>query len=255
MIDAVLMYQVIYDVYQKCGIKSFPIDCFQILNTYNIACKTYSSQNSLHKCLSISNDAFTARNTIFYNDTMPECRIAFSLMHEFAHYIMNIPDGSRKWEDDADCFASNILAPRIMIHCLLDRHDADQIHNTFGLSYAASNIAVKDYKKWLTVISCRKPAKIKEVEQKIYCLFRPEKRVESKKELQPLAIQAVSPRADVIDEFSKRHIDRLRRERKKLTLQTQKYEEHKQFLLKYTYNYNDFQMAEDIRLRFEELSL
>lgn len=252
MIDAAMMYQVIYTVYQKCRIKSFPIDCFQILDNYEIAYKTYSSLNNLRECYSVSNDAFTARNTIFYNDTMPKGRIAFSLMHEFAHLIMDIPDGSKESEDDADCFASNILAPRVMIHYLLDKKDAEQIHDTFGLSYSASNHAVGDYKKWAAKTDFHKQRKLSAAEQNIYDIFlRPKPvSVTDKAHIPPEKFEP-SVRSNV-SEYSQKYVKRIRQERKNLAKQRKEYEKRRRFLLKYVFDYNDFRMAESMRSFYDE---
>jgi len=68
-------------------------------------------------------------------------------MHELGHYLLGHTETSRENENEADYFASCILAPRIAIRKTLCR-TADDIHDTFGLSYAASNRVLADYKKW-----------------------------------------------------------------------------------------------------------
>lgn len=252
MIDTTMMYQVIYAVYQKCQIKSFPIDCFQILDNYDIAYKTYSSLNNLRECYSISNDAFTARNTIFYNDRMTKGRIAFSLMHEFAHFIMDIPDGSKESEDDADRFASNILAPRVMIHYLLDKRDSDQIHDTFGLSYSASNNAVGDYKRWAAEIDFRKQQKLSEVEQNIYYIFLRPKPVSVADKARILPENFEPSARSSFSEYSSKYMKRIRQGRKNLAIQMKEHKKRQCFLLKYEFDYNDFRMAESMRAYYEE---
>lgn len=141
----------ILEVYRECGIRHFPIPCFDILKHYEFRTITYSRLKELNieiytLCISASNDVFfDQRNRIIaYNEKAVQGRIRFSLMHELAHCVFQHTGEHQENEDAADCFASNILAPRVAI-----RHygckNAEDIHFRFGLSYAASNKAVRAY--------------------------------------------------------------------------------------------------------------
>lgn len=148
----------ILEVYKKCDIKAFPIDCTEILYCYGFKVFTYTylkDQNPRLYELSrnYSSDAFKCDNVIAYNDKMPNGRVRFSLMHELGHYILEHNKETPDCEDEADLFASHILAPRIAIHKKNCR-TAEQIHDTFGLSYCASNRALLDYRNWFNHI-CR----------------------------------------------------------------------------------------------------
>lgn len=149
--DYSLIIDKIYDVYAECEVHTFPIDCFDILRHYGFRLYTYSQIQQvnarLHEmCRKYSDDAFRYNDIICYNQKAIECRIRFSLMHEFGHYILGHEESSPENEDEADYFASCILAPRIAISKTC--RTADDIHDKFGLSYAASNRALADFRRW-----------------------------------------------------------------------------------------------------------
>lgn len=147
----------ILEVYKNCNVKTFPIDCTSILNSYGFKVLTYTylrKQNPRLYELSqnYSSDAFKCGNIIAYNEKKPINRTRFSLMHELGHYILGHKKETPACEAEADLFASHILAPRIAIHKKNCR-TADQIHDTFGLSYCASNRALLNYRKWFNNIA------------------------------------------------------------------------------------------------------
>lgn len=151
------------EVYKKCDVKSFPIDCIEIIKNLGIPLYKYSelSDSKIRRCLLVSNDAFTLQGVIFYNDNFPyKGRQRFSLMHEVGHIVLGHVGELQENEEEADVFASYILAPRIMIH-KLKCQNADQIHDAFGLSYVASNRALISYKRWFQNIcqTTREPSK------------------------------------------------------------------------------------------------
>lgn len=136
----------ILEVYKECDIRSFPIDCFSVLKHYGIQTITYKEtkeQNpELYKAIyRYSNDAFRFRMSIYYNSTNTDGRIRFSLMHELGHYILGHTEESSDNEEEADCFASNFLAPRpITFHQGLKT--AEQIRDYYGISISAANQAL-----------------------------------------------------------------------------------------------------------------
>ena len=165
------LYTIIYSVYKECKITFFPFDCIKILNYYGYKVYKYSelrmiSQELYNLCKMCSNDAFLFKDKklIAYNDEMPYYRIRFSLMHELGHILLKHRVSSKKNEDEADYFASCILAPRIMIHHLKQTNKysqvtADDIHEYFGISISAANRALIDYHNWFENIAhtTRKP--------------------------------------------------------------------------------------------------
>lgn len=165
----------ILEVYKECDIRTFPIDCMMLLQHYGFIVRTYEAVKCMDQELyqtirSYSDDAIKFLNYIYYNERHSDCRIRFSLMHELGHYILNHLGESVENEAEADYFASNILAPRIIIH-KYKYQTADDIHHHFGLSYAASNIALSNYKSWLFNISQKKEPKPSLPELQLVSLF------------------------------------------------------------------------------------
>ena len=145
----------ILEVYKTCGIDSFPVNSIEVIQTLGIPLFKYSELPSRKEleCHRVSDDAFKLKGSIYYNDTFPHiCRQRFTLMHEVGHILLDHAGDTMENDLEADFFASNILAPRILIH-RLKCYDAALIHGTFGLSYAASNRALLSYREWFRKIS------------------------------------------------------------------------------------------------------
>ncbi|MBS5606133.1 MAG: ImmA/IrrE family metallo-endopeptidase [Enterocloster asparagiformis] len=138
------LYEIIYMIYTDCGIVEFPIDCFEVVRKYGIQIIGYSelSQKKKAACRKLSDDACLIDDTLYYEENAHSGRMRFSIAHELGHAFLKT-----QVEDDCDCFASHFLAPRILIQ-KMGHKNAEQIHDTFGLSYAASNRALADYQRW-----------------------------------------------------------------------------------------------------------
>ena len=119
-------------------------------------------------CRTLSEDACLLDGTLFYEAKAHSRRIQFTIAHEFGHVFLKTDN-----EDKADEFASHFLAPRILIH-KYKCHDAIQIHDTFGLSYQASNRALMSYKEWFRNISYSATRKPTEPELELEQIFFPE---------------------------------------------------------------------------------
>ncbi len=138
------------EVYLRCNVKSFPIDCFKLLDEYKLKCNTYISQSpkKKEKCFKISDDAFTTKNVVFYNDEMPIGRVRFSLMHELAHRVLKHTEPMcEEQEKEADFFASHTLAPRMAIHYARCKNQND-VAKVFRISQEAAQYAFDDYRRW-----------------------------------------------------------------------------------------------------------
>ena len=136
------------EVFKKCDVKTFPIDCIKIITGLGIPLYKYSGlpEAKIRKCLQVSDDAFTLQGVIFYNDKFPHKeRQRFSLMHEVGHIVLNHEGESSGNEKEADLFASNILAPRSIIWHL-HFNSVKDICKTFDVSCMAANRILKDYK-------------------------------------------------------------------------------------------------------------
>lgn len=168
-----LLYECVLSSYRMYGIKSFPIDCFEIIRKHGFKIIKYSELSSTKEaaCRKLSNDACLIENNLYYDENAHPQRIAFSIAHELGHHFLRTDD-----EDYADEFASHFLAPRILIH-KYKLKTADQIHDTFGLSYAASNRALMSYREWYREISQRTPRQPTESELQLEQLFFPKKEI------------------------------------------------------------------------------
>lgn len=166
------LYTCVLKAYKTYGISAFPIDCFEIVHQHKFKVKKYSELSQAKKiaCWRLSEDACLLDGTLFYNDSAYPRRIPFSIAHELGHHYLETDD-----EDDADEFASHFLAPRILIHKYGFRN-ADQIHDAFGLSYAASNRALTSYKKWFDEISHSVPREPSQPELQLEQIFFPAKK-------------------------------------------------------------------------------
>lgn len=139
------LYEIIYMIYTDCGIVEFPIDCFEVIRKYGYHIKGYSelSQKKRAACRKLSDDACLIDDTLYYEENAHSGRMRFSIAHELGHAFLKT-----QVEDDCDCFASHFLAPRILIQ-KMGHKNAEQIHDKFGLSYAAANRTLTDYKRWV----------------------------------------------------------------------------------------------------------
>lgn len=137
-------------VFIECNIQSFPINCFDILKHYGVSLFSYSSLSSELREYSskYSDDAFSYKDKIFYNDDMLSGRIRFSLMHELGHKLLNHSEiQTDEMELEANNFASNLLAPRMAIHYAKCKNEND-VSKLFSITHEAALYAFNDYKRW-----------------------------------------------------------------------------------------------------------
>lgn len=142
--DTEKLYFTIFNLYKELQIKTLPLDCHDIFTRRGYRLIKYSelSHQKRSACMKLSSDSCVIADTVYYNENKNEARIRFSMIHELGHIVLDTND-----EDEADRFASHMLAPRIAIH-KMPYKTADAIHHYFGLSYMASNRALSDYRKW-----------------------------------------------------------------------------------------------------------
>ena len=148
MLEAILL------VYKKCNVKSFPIDCYEILDLFGIEYIKYSSLSASKKLasLSISNESYFFDGYIYYNDELIDTRIRFSLMHELGHIMLDhvITDDEklyRQQEAEANQFAGQILAPSMAIY--YSKCDTpEKVAQTFDISLLCAKVAYSYYISW-----------------------------------------------------------------------------------------------------------
>lgn len=135
----------IVELYKLCNVRSFPIDCFAIIKNIGFSAKTYGelarTKDNLLLLHSVSSDAFTYfdKKLIVYNGTLYRRRIRFTLMHEVGHIILNTDS-----EDEADAFASSVLAPLPVVARY--GFDCDTICKIFNVSVAMANRIISDHR-------------------------------------------------------------------------------------------------------------
>lgn len=178
------IFRIILNVYETCSIKNFPINCIEVIKNLEIPLYKYSELSLIkeQECYKVSDDAFKLKGKIYYNDAFPHIRRQrFTLMHEVGHILLEHVGDTKENDDEADEFASHILAPRILIHKYNCR-SADQIYELFGLSHKASNRALLNYKKWYDDIAhtTHKPS---DPERQLELMFFPEKNPDCEIEL------------------------------------------------------------------------
>jgi len=111
---------------------------------YTTFCKSQGLTLDEFLEIAVSRDGFTLpiknKYIICYNDTemISEARRRFTLAHELGHYTLQHHLGSEAEEREADCYARNLLAPRLVaIERGIDFADYPSV---FGISRAAARV-------------------------------------------------------------------------------------------------------------------
>ena len=141
-------------VFKECHVKSFPIDCMDLLEHYGYRLFTYDNLFLKNKelydlCTACSEDAFRdgTNMIVAYNSHNSKGRIRFSLMHELGHHVLGHTGNSDQNEQEANAFASHILAPRMAIHYSKCKN-AEDVSQIFDVSHNAAAIAFDSYRRW-----------------------------------------------------------------------------------------------------------
>ena len=156
----------VVDMFEECGITTYPIDPFEIARKLFYVLRPYS-ELSFSECLEAyeqSNDAFSRvefseerqRNeyVIYYNDIgKTPNRIRWSLLHEIGHCYMghhDHPDDSLYVieEAEANLFAKYSIAPVPLIHVLKLQNGYD-VARVFVTTDDAGYNCYSYYQKWL----------------------------------------------------------------------------------------------------------
>lgn len=85
---------------------------------------------------------------IYYDDSMYERRIRFTIMHEIGHIILEHTEHSDLAESEADFFARYALAPPPLIH-KYKPEDYYELANIFQVSLECAMYAMRAYHMWL----------------------------------------------------------------------------------------------------------
>ena len=94
---------------------------------------------------------------IFFNQNEPDYRVRFSVIHEFAHYVlghkMDLKQTDERYhiqELEANCFTAQILMPEQLLRECKKRHKAltlDYITDSFGVSKDAAQKRIRTLAK------------------------------------------------------------------------------------------------------------
>lgn len=135
-------------VLKEAGVNQFPVNLRKILHHYRIMLITYNehcayNECSLEECIAFfGKDGATIENdgkyVIVYNEkATPQNRIRFTIAHELGHIFLGHhrelgqPILKRMWvdkslydvlEDEANCFARNLLCPAPAVQTILRAH-------------------------------------------------------------------------------------------------------------------------------------
>lgn len=139
----------------KNKVSSLPVSVEKICKAEKIKLFTYAEGERIIRKLklyenSIGNDAFSINRVVFYDDTKPKTRQRFSVAHEIGHIILHSPSeatvlnreicsNDSPLEQEANIFASRILAPLSILH-FLNVSTAEEISEICNISFVAAEI-------------------------------------------------------------------------------------------------------------------
>lgn len=137
-----------------CNIHSFPIDCFAILKQYGFRVYSYLEAPK-EEAGALQSMYFLFSGCILYKQSELNClqqpEISqpdrFSLMHELGHHLLRHRNDLPSNEDEANYFASNILAPRIAMY-YAHLKSVNEVGQFFNLSSSAAYYAAQDFSEW-----------------------------------------------------------------------------------------------------------
>ncbi|MDD3238540.1 MAG: ImmA/IrrE family metallo-endopeptidase [Lachnospira sp.] len=152
-------------MFEECEVVSYPIDCFAIAKKLYYVLRPYSSlsPDEYQKALSIDPDGYstveknpdTGMNeyVIYYNDSVNEGRMRWTIFHEIGHIYLghhDHPDNSQTVieEAEADFFAKYTIAPPPLINIAKCECPMD-IAVRFKVSGQASIYLFVYYRKWM----------------------------------------------------------------------------------------------------------
>lgn len=143
------------ELYKKLCITTFPVDMYNVMNVLGIrviplskAAQKIGQIFYTHNLDGLSfYDKRSKQFCVFYNDTMPQERIRFTLAHELGHIALGHLQESDLARKEADTFASYFLAPSPAIG-VYKCNSILQICNKFNLSLICAGICWKRYQNW-----------------------------------------------------------------------------------------------------------
>ncbi|MCR5836928.1 MAG: ImmA/IrrE family metallo-endopeptidase [Lachnospiraceae bacterium] len=141
---------VIVNIFLDYGIKTFPVDVFELCKKMSVALVPYSefSYEERKLLMKKSNQGFFVKQsktqppTIYYNDLLEsKGAIRLTILHELKHYIFN--DDNDDDDDLADYFARHFMGP-IAFLILKQLESTNEIVSFCGMSISAATNAYKN---------------------------------------------------------------------------------------------------------------
>lgn len=150
--------KMVVSLFAELNLFNVPIDCFKICDLLGINLIKYSdvSEKKRKACKEFSKDGFfveiekngQSAFRIYYDNSMYERRIRFTIMHEVGHIILDHTEHSDLAESEADFFARYALAPPPLIH-KYKPEDYYELANIFQVSLECAMYAMRAYHMWL----------------------------------------------------------------------------------------------------------
>lgn len=81
------------------------------------------------------------KSIIFYNDHDPRERIRFTIAHEIGHIVLGHLEKNKNFENEANCFARNLLCP-IYAKDMLISDCCEEYHDVFGVSLDMASVTL-----------------------------------------------------------------------------------------------------------------
>ena len=168
MIRRAYIQNKVLEIFKQMDTVSFPIDPNSVLPHLPVACRflSYSTAaqvtganiNTIYAMTGSSSGAtqyqpHTNRCLILYNEAQPDGRVLWTKAHEIGHvcleHLCMAQSGSyyKLFEDEADFFAWNLLAP-LPIMRELAIQNPKQVQKRFGLSKQAADLHFARYVRW-----------------------------------------------------------------------------------------------------------
>lgn len=174
------------------NVTQFPIDLFRIIRKFKWKLLTYEQMALQNNCTindiidCLGNDGYSIYNgknyTIAYNNTIKsQGRINFTLAHEIGHVILNhhkdfnvttiLTDNFTRaeykiLENEANCFARNILAPAPLVSELSSFNMLFELPSYFNITLTASTARFSFLRNDLYYLTDRQIANFKEKYQR-----------------------------------------------------------------------------------------
>lgn len=143
----------VVNMYVDCDISAIPIDVFDLCDRLGYILKPYSSlgMEKSNKIMNLIEDGFhrfeNGKVVIYYNDSILEGRIRFTIMHEIGHIIRKHYQYSQLAENEANWFAAYALCPPPIID-KFEINDCDDLISKFNITYDCAYNSMNRYIAW-----------------------------------------------------------------------------------------------------------